>query len=48
MCYSGVVRERVDHMNEFVIQTDALTKRYGDIVGVDGLSLKAHPPGATV
>ena len=35
-----MVRERVDYMNELVIQTDALTKRYGDIVAVDGLSLE--------
>ena len=27
-------------MNELVIQTDALTKRYGDIVAVDDLSLE--------
>ena len=39
MCYSSVVRERTDYMNDLVIQTDALTKRYGDIVAVDGLSL---------
>ena len=29
-------------MNELVIQTDALTKRYGEIVAVDGLSLEAQ------
>ena len=26
-------------MNDLVIQTDALTKRYGDILAVDDLSL---------
>ena len=29
-------------MNDLVIQTDALTKRYGEIVAVDGLSLEAQ------
>ena len=33
-------------MNEFAIQTDALTKRYGDILAVDGLSLEV--PGGHV
>ena len=32
----------MDCMNELVIQTDALTKRYGEIVAVDSLSLEAQ------
>ena len=30
-----MVCERMDYMSELVIQTDALTKRYGDILAVD-------------
>ena len=30
------------HVNDFVIQTDGLTKRYGKIVAVDGLSLEVR------
>lgn len=29
-------------MDEFVIQTDGLTKRYGSIVAVDGLSMEVR------
>ena len=35
-----MVCERMDYMNELVIQTDGLTKRYGDILAVDDLLLE--------
>ena len=37
---SHLMCERIDYMNELVIQTDGLTKRYGDILAVDDLSLE--------
>lgn len=34
-------------MDEFVIQTDGLTKRYGSVVAVDGLSMEVRRGGCT-
>ena len=37
---SHLMCESMDYINELVIQTDGLTKRYGDILAVDNLLLE--------